>query len=164
MIQVYNQYYLLQWCQKWARSRWFSRIWNWFWLTDLCANFQKKKSFLSSREDIWRVVAFNGVVDLFRIIFIFQIAHYFWIFSLLTQPPFLYIICFLPVLSAALCVRSSDVIAVVGILFICILICYFGLIGDIFHKFVIIFTDYRALFFRWFSSIDYCVSTCHYLF
>ena len=57
-------------------------------------------------------------------------------FVFFIDPPF-YIYYFPPVLSAALCVRSSDVIAVVRILFICIL----DKICDIFHKFVIVFTD-----------------------
>jgi hypothetical protein len=47
------------------------------------------------------------------------------------------------VLTAALYVRSSDVIAVVGIIFICILMCYFGADWWYFSQISVVFTDYR---------------------
>jgi hypothetical protein len=145
-----NTHYLLQWCQKSARSYWFSRIWNWFWLTDLRANFQIL--FLSSREDIWGVVAFNGVLIYFgshlsylfsrlSIIsgFFFFIDHPFYIF-----PLFLLQLC------------SSDLLMSLLWLEYYLFVFWFVILDkicDIFHKFVIVFTD--LLIIVWTLFINY---------
>jgi hypothetical protein len=122
--------------------------------------------FLSSREDIWCVVAFNGVLIYFgsylsylfsRLPIISEFLLYwsntlfcshctvnYGVFFYTTCIDHLYRLgeqqqstfkgnidqhfCFISIffLNAAVYVRSADVIAVVGILFVCALMCYFG--------------------------------------
>jgi hypothetical protein len=180
------------------------------WERKRSANFhffsvEKTIGFLSSREDILRVVAFNGVLIYFGsyLSYLFSrllnisgfllywpntpfcshcpYSHCIVIYDVfLTQPAYItyrveenyniadlkgslinifaiYIL-FL-VFTASLCVRSSDVIVVVGIIFISILICYFGqdwwYFPQICHCIYWLFSNY------W--STDYCVNTCHYL-
>jgi hypothetical protein len=114
-------------------------------------NFFRERNFvfLSSREDTWRVVAFNGVLIYFGsyLPYLFSILPIISGFFLYWPNPF-YI--YFPLFFLQLC--ASDLLDLMSLLWLEYYFVFWCVsldtIGDIFHKFVIIFTDYRTLFFQ----------------